>query len=123
MDSITDKVILTIDDESYIRQSIKAYFEDFSFAIFETKNGKKGIEICNSNKIDSILLDLKMSGITGIELTKEMNKINKTIPSILCSGYAEAVDLTEIDIAGISKFFKNPLSMDGLSSVIQNILQ
>ncbi len=86
MDSITNKVILTIDDESYIRQSIKAYLEDFGFAVLEAENGKKGLEVFNSNKVDLILLDLRMPEMNGLEFLKTIRKKSPGTPLIVASG-------------------------------------
>ena len=85
-DAITNKVILTIDDESYIRQSIKSYLEDFGFKVFEAENGKKGLQVFNSNKIDLVLLDLRMPEMNGLEVLKTIKAKSPDTPLIVASG-------------------------------------
>ena len=90
--------------------------KDFSSSLDALKFFKK-----QHKNIDLVVTDQTMPDKTGIELAKELQKINNTIPIILCSGYAEAIDQEQIDLAGITKFLKKPLSVDELSSTIQTI--
>ncbi len=108
MDSITDKIILTIDDESYIRQSIKAYLEDFGFTVFEAENGKKGIEIFNSNKIDLVLLDLRMPGMNGLEVLKIIKEKSPGTPLIVASGTGNTSSVVEALRSGAWDYILKP---------------
>ena len=109
MDSITNKVILTIDDESYIRQSIKAYLEDFGFTILEAENGKKGIEIFNSNKIDLILLDLRMPEMNGLEVIKIIKQKSPETPVIVASGTGNISAVVEALHLGAWDYILKPI--------------
>ncbi|MCP3876085.1 MAG: response regulator [Desulfobacteraceae bacterium] len=109
MDSITDKIILTIDDEYYIRQSIKAYLEDFGFTIFEAEDGKKGLEIFNSNKIDLILLDLRMPGMNGLEVLNIIKKKSPDTPVIVASGTGNISSVVEALHLGASDYILKPI--------------
>jgi PAS domain S-box-containing protein len=109
MDSNTDKVILTIDDESYIRQSIKAYLEDCGFTIFEAENGKKGLEIFDSNKIDLILLDLRMPEMNGLEVLKIIKKKSPDTPLIIASGTGNISAVVEALHLGAWDYILKPI--------------
>ncbi|MCK5542880.1 MAG: response regulator [Desulfobacterales bacterium] len=109
MDSITDTVILTIDDESYIRQSIKAYLEDFGFIVFEAENGKKGIEIFDSNKIDLILLDLRMPEMNGLEVLKIIKEKSPDTPLIVASGTGNISAVVEALHLGAWDYILKPI--------------
>ncbi|MCP3899241.1 MAG: response regulator [Desulfobacteraceae bacterium] len=109
MASIADKIILTIDDEYYIRQSIKAYLEDFGFIIFEAENGKKGLEIFNSNKIDLILLDLRMPEMNGLEVLKIVKEQSPDTPVIVASGTGNISSVVEALHLGASDYILKPI--------------
>lgn len=109
MDNITDKVILTIDDESYIRQSIKAYLEDFGFTVFEAENGKKGLEIFESNEIDLVLLDLRMPEMNGLEVLKIIKQKSPDTPLIVASGTGNISAVVEALHLGAWDYILKPI--------------
>ncbi|MFH2061213.1 MAG: response regulator [Pseudomonadota bacterium] len=78
--------ILTIDDETYIRQSIVAYLEDFDFIVFEAENGKKGIEIFEREKLDLVLLDLRMPEMDGLQVLEIIREKAPDLPFVVASG-------------------------------------
>ncbi len=53
-------VILTIDDESILRRSGHAYLEDYDYRVLETDNGRTGLALYNREKVDLVLVDLRM---------------------------------------------------------------
>ncbi|MCP3901928.1 MAG: response regulator, partial [Desulfobacteraceae bacterium] len=122
---ITGEKILFIDDNKDIVEMCKQNLEAINYKVEDFSSSLEALKFFKEQhqNIDIVITDQTMPDLTGVELAKEMKKINKTIPIILISGYAEAVDLKKIDLAGISKFLKKPLSMDGLSNAIQNILK
>jgi PAS domain S-box-containing protein len=106
---ITDKVILTIDDESYIRQSIKSYLEDFGFTVFEAEHGKKGLEIFDSTHIDLILLDLRMPEMNGLEVLKIIKEKSPETPLIVASGTGNIAAVVEALHIGAWDYILKPI--------------
>src|SRR3989339_49193 len=78
--------ILTIDDESYIRQSIRTYLEDYEFTVFEAENGKKGIEVFDREHPDLVLLDLRMPEMDGLQVLEVLRDRAPDIPLVIASG-------------------------------------
>ncbi|WP_242206090.1 hybrid sensor histidine kinase/response regulator transcription factor [Aestuariivivens insulae] len=76
--------ILLVEDNIEVRKFIKDIFKK-DFNIFEAKNGKKGIEIAQSNPIDLIISDVMMPVMDGIEMCNVLKSDIKTshIPIIL----------------------------------------
>jgi len=78
--------ILTIDDEAYIRQSIRTYLEDYEFTVFEAENGKKGIEVFDREHPDLVLLDLRMPEMDGLQVLEVLRDKAPDIPLVIASG-------------------------------------
>jgi DNA-binding response OmpR family regulator len=71
-------LILAVDDEEDIRESVKNVLEDEGFRVVSAKDGKDCLNKLEKNKPDLILLDILMPGLTTKELVKEIRKKTKT---------------------------------------------
>jgi len=78
--------ILTIDDEAYVRDSIRNYLEDYGFEVVEAENGRIGIEVFEMEKPDLVLLDLRMSEMDGLQVLKILKDRYPEVPIIIASG-------------------------------------
>ncbi|MBL4933408.1 response regulator transcription factor [Clostridium paridis] len=72
--------LLIVDDDALIRESLKIILKmDNEIEVVDTcDNALKAIEVCSSNEIDIVLLDVRMPIINGVEATKELVKNKKT---------------------------------------------
>ena len=53
-------VILTIDDEQVVRDTIRAYLEDYDYEVLVAENGRHGLEILRENTPNLVLVDFRM---------------------------------------------------------------
>ena len=100
--------IVVIDDEERMCQSLQALLQGNGYDVATFQKSPDAIEAIRLKKIDLVITDIKMPQMTGIEILKEVKKIDEGIPVILMTGYAsidtalEAIaqgkDLDEADI-------------------------
>lgn len=79
-------VVLTIDDEPGIRQSIAAYLEDSGFDVRQAENGRHGIDMIRERRPDVILCDLRMPEADGMAVLEMVVNEAKEVPFIIVSG-------------------------------------
>ena len=79
--------ILIIDDEKAQRDILTGYLKKKGFKIFSASSGEDGIKITNENLVDIILSDYKMPGITGLDVLKEVKKINPQISFVIITAF------------------------------------
>ncbi|MCD4677485.1 MAG: response regulator, partial [Desulfobacula sp.] len=82
MEDNSEFKILTIDDESYIRQSIKSFLEDYGFIVFEAENGRKGLDVFDRENPDLVLLDLRMPEMDGLQVLEILKVKAPDIPLV-----------------------------------------
>src|SRR4030065_2478517 len=82
-------VILVVDDDAFVLDSVSALLKAHGYSVVSSSNAADAIEKFQSGKIDVVLTDIKMPGITGIELLKRLRSINTDTPVILMTAYAE----------------------------------
>tara|TARA_B110000285_G_scaffold54529_1_gene62093 strand:- start:2067 stop:4247 length:2181 start_codon:yes stop_codon:yes gene_type:complete len=82
--------VLIVDDVDYNRDILKAYMEDFGFDFHEADNGKEALSQVYKQQPDLILLDMKMPGMTGYDVTRELKENNKlsSIPVVAVTASA-----------------------------------
>jgi len=78
--------ILTIDDEAFIRQSMRTYLEDYGYRVLEAENGRAGLLILEEESVDLMVLDLRMPEMGGLQFLETLNEGGIDIPVIVVSG-------------------------------------
>ena len=109
MDNRSKYKILTIDDEDYIRHSIKSYLEDYGFEVVEAANGREGIEVFDSEHPDLVLLDLRMPEMDGLQVLTSLNDKNCDIPFIVASGTGNIQSVVEALHLGARDYILKPI--------------
>ena len=111
--------ILVIDDERGIREGCRRILEPENYQILLAENGTQGLEVAKSEQVDMALIDLKMPDIDGLEVLKEIRKIDaQTIP-IIVSGHGTIETAVEAVKAGAFDFITKPFTPDQLLKVIE----
>ncbi|MBF0228823.1 MAG: response regulator [Desulfamplus sp.] len=87
--------VLVIDDEAYIRESIKGFLEDYSYDVIEAENGIKGLELFDFELPNIVLCDLRMPEIDGLEVLSKIVKKSPDIPIIIVSGVGNISDTVQ----------------------------
>ncbi|OGP79927.1 MAG: hypothetical protein A2V86_12795 [Deltaproteobacteria bacterium RBG_16_49_23] len=81
------KTILIIDDERGMLDSLEELFSD-SFDVLKAEDGKEGLSLFGSLRVDLVLLDLKLPGMDGVEVLKKIREISKTIPILVMTAHS-----------------------------------
>jgi len=115
-------VLVAEDDEAnflYARELLKR----LKIEIIHAENGKEAVDICMQNdKIDLVLMDLKMPVMDGFEATRQIKSIRKNVPVVALTAYALKVDELKAKEAGCTDFIIKPVSEATLKNVINNFL-
>ena len=77
--------VLCIDDEEMIRWTIGDYLEDSGYKVLMAENGKHGLRMFGENKIDIVLVDLRMPEMDGLEVLSEVRAKSPGTPVIVIS--------------------------------------
>lgn len=104
----TDKILI-IDNDAIVRQFIADYLEDGGFEILQAENAEKGLDLLRSEKPDLILTELKMPGISGLELLEILAKEFSAIPAVVVSGIEAMDDVVQALKRGAWDYVMKPL--------------
>ncbi len=116
-------VVMIVDDEESIRETLSGIFEDEGFEPVTAGSGEKALGLAKEAAPDIVILDVWLSGMDGIETMKGIREINPELPVIIISGHANvelAVKATKI---GAYDFLEKPLSMEKILLAVNRALE
>jgi two-component system NtrC family sensor kinase len=109
-----ENTILVIDDEEVIVKRLKKFLEKEGYAVFTALNGKEGLAVIASNKIDVVITDIRMGDMDGIEVIQKAKKLYRDIEGIVVTGHTDQ-ELTVRSLrAGASDYITKPINLDTL---------
>lgn len=80
--------ILLVDDESNIRESMAEYLVNLkNYSLTSAASGQEALEKFQPGKFDCAFLDLKMPGMSGLELLSKLKAMDKTLPVVIMTGF------------------------------------
>ncbi|HGJ64964.1 TPA: sigma-54-dependent Fis family transcriptional regulator [bacterium] len=118
-----DKLVLIVDDEEGIRETLSDIFKDEGYDVITASSGEEAIKLLKENSPDIVFLDVWLSGIDGIETMKELKSLNPTIPVVMISGHANIELAVKATRSGAYDFLEKPLSLERVLLVTKLALE
>ncbi|NQV51381.1 MAG: response regulator [Candidatus Marinimicrobia bacterium] len=84
--SMSDKVILVIEDDSGIRRAINTLLSRKGYTVIEASHGREGLNILQDFGVDLVITDIFMPNMDGLEVIRSIRKTNKDLKVIAISG-------------------------------------
>lgn len=116
------KKILVVDDEQSMCETLKILLEKEGFSVDSVMSGEEALELFHKNKYDLLLTDLKMNGISGIELIESIGKISD-IPMIIMTAHATKEQAIKALNLGASFFIEKPFKKPELMTFINRSMK
>ena len=117
------KSVLVIDDDSSLRDTIAVMLEQAEFRPLLAADGIAGIESALRNKPDLMLVDLRMPGMTGVDICKQLRQSGVTTPIIALSAVDEELDKVLLLEIGADDYVVKPFGARELLARIRAILR
>ncbi len=117
-----DKTILVVEDDYTSFLYFENLLEPTNVNLLHADTAEKGWEFYLNEEIDLILMDIRLGGTSGLELTQKIRNHNKTIPIIAQTAYAMSDDRKKCMDAGCNDYLAKPVEMENLFSKISRFL-
>jgi len=115
--------ILIIDDETSVRELFTGVFTDEDYEVIATEDGNRALEILEQDNIDVIFLDLKLFGMNGIDLCRQIREMKPMSMIFAITGWASLFEIEECRQAGFDDYFEKPLDMDMLTDAVADAIK
>jgi DNA-binding response OmpR family regulator len=117
------QTILVIDDDENLRDTISVMLEQEGFRAVLAADGRSGFDKAVTLKPDLILVDLRLPGMSGIEICKQVRAAHTAMPIIVLSAVGEEIDKVLLLEIGADDYVVKPFGTRELMARIRAVLR
>jgi len=115
--------VLLAEDDQVARSSLVRVIEKEGWRVLAAADGEETIKLFRQNKVDIVLLDIKMPKKDGIQTLKELREITKDFESIILTGYGNEIDAINAMRNGAINFLRKPIDLDQMLISIEKAIE
>ncbi|MDD2321423.1 MAG: response regulator [Geobacteraceae bacterium] len=118
-------VILVVDDDPFVAEMLVILLEDEGYAVESANDGREAMAVFLQNPaMDLVLSDMNMPGMDGLELTREILKVNGEVPILLLTARDDESFTREARLCGVSRcLVKDENLMDEIAGIVGQALK
>ena len=114
---------MIVDDEVSIRDLFLSAFSEAGYSVHLAENGEQALHILKQQEIDLIFLDLKLFGMNGIELCRQIKKDKPVSIIYAITGWTGLFEVEECREAGFDDYFTKPFQLDVLFRAVEDAFE
>jgi DNA-binding response OmpR family regulator len=121
---MSEAKILIVDDEEEIRELLERFLsERFACEIKQAANGREAIKLLKEIGFDLILLDIKMPGLSGVEVIREAKKTSAQTKILVLTKYDSQEVADKVITEGAAEYIPKPFSLKVVGEKVRGILE
>jgi len=109
--------ILIVDDEIGSRESLRLVLEPH-YKVHSVADGREAIRLIKNENIDLVTLELRIPGLSGIEVLKEIRKVKADMEVIIISRYLTLGNMREASSYGAAAFVHKPFQVTEVLEIV-----
>lgn len=117
-----DKHLLIVDDEPSICEILEHFLRDSGYNVTIACNGEQAISVLNSKPVDLVVTDIKMPGVTGVELLKYIKEKLPTTPVLVTTGFPTLDSAIEALKLGAFDYLTKPFHLEEIGEKVKRAL-
>jgi FixJ family two-component response regulator len=118
-----ESTVFIVDDDEDVRRSLERLLKEVGLKVEAYPNAGLFLEACDFNSPGCVLLDIRMPGMSGIELHKRMLNQEATLPIIMITGHGDVTMAVECMKRGAFDFIEKPFRAQRLLDSVQAALR
>ncbi|NIN68173.1 MAG: response regulator [Anaerolineae bacterium] len=115
--------IFIIDDEETLCYFLKESLEERGYKVIAAHTVADGLDIATKQQIDLVLLDLKLPDGDGLDVLREIRKVDSNLPVIVLTGHAAVESAVQAMKLGAYDYLEKPINLAELSSSVAQALE
>lgn len=112
------QTILVVDDELSMREFLKILLEKEGYRMLTAADGREALDLAEQNSVDLVVSDIRMPGMSGLELLATLKEKDPELPVIMITAFASPDDAVTAMKNGAFDYITKPFNVDEIKSVI-----
>ena len=117
---MSDVSLMVVDDDRLVLATVTQGLRQAGYRVHAADSGEQALELLQENAVDLVVLDIRMPGLSGVELAERLT--DKEIPFIALTAYGEEDLVTALAALGALCYLVKPVDMSQLIPAIENAL-
>lgn len=116
------RTILIVDDEASQRNLLNGFLQAAGFHIEQAGSGEDALRYLSGQKCDLVLLDVRLPGISGLEVLSKVRESRSDLPVVLITAHADLHQAVASIKSGADDYLAKPIDLEELRTVIADLL-
>jgi DNA-binding response OmpR family regulator len=118
-----DMKILLIEDDEWVRDSLRLFFESENCLIVALETAEEGLQALANQDFDIILIDYRLPGLDGLEFLRLIQKTHSAAMKILITAYGSEELVAEARKLGINDYIPKPFTSEAIEASLNRLIQ
>jgi signal transduction histidine kinase len=114
--------LLIVDDEEGPRQSLRIVFKD-DYQLFLAEDGHRAIELVKRNRIDAAILDIRLNGMSGIELLEQLRAHDPAVEVVMLTAYETSESARQALRLGACDYLNKPFDIATIREAVDKAMR
>jgi len=114
--------LLIVDDEEGPRQSLRVIFKD-DYDILMANDGPHAIQLAQQNRVDAAVLDIRMAGMSGIEVLERLKFVDPSIEVVMMTAFETTDTMRQALRLRASDYINKPFDISTIRAAVANAIQ
>jgi two-component system, sensor histidine kinase and response regulator len=114
--------LLIVDDQDGPRQSLRVLFKD-DYDILMAQDGPTAIALAQGNKVDVAVLDIRMAGMSGIEVLERLKFVNPNIEAVMMTAFETTDTMRQALRLRACDYINKPFDISTMRAAVTNAMQ
>lgn len=115
--------VLVVDDKEMLRDSVGVTLQRAGFTILAASSGNQALDLITTRRPDAVVTDLKMPGMTGVELVEKVREFDEDLPVVLMTAFGTVDTAVRAMKLGASDYITKPFEGDELVIAVKRSLE
>jgi two-component system, NtrC family, response regulator AtoC len=115
---VSGSTVLIVEDERTLARAVKAYLAEAGYEAEVAPNAEKALELLDSLRPDVVFTDVKLPGMSGIDLLQRIRQFDPSIPVIIMTAYGTIEGAVAAVKMGAFDYMKKPVDLEELKLLV-----